>query len=690
MKSRRPTEQVRATSFRVPEHMRKRIRQTHYPQAVDWRAALTVGVLVLGASLAWFARHTPLAAAIDPSSPPQYEVIVLKDVMVPMRDGVKLACDIYWPALNAKPAEGRFPAILERTPYGKAGVESWARFFVPRGYVAIGQDVRGRYNSEGTWRPFRDDGHDGYDTAQWIGEQPWSDRGIGTVGTSYPGGMQHALALANPPYLKTMIPADAMSDFGRYGVRHNGAFELRWMNWIFNIGGPNGSRAARNPETRQALVKLGEQVREYARGLPLRAGSTPLKLIPEYESWLVEALAHGDYDDFWKNAGADVVEHVAEYKDIPVYHMGGWYDSWGSQVANLNYVTLSQNKKSLQRLIMGPWTHGGRSHSYAGEAEFGPEAALDFEQLELRWFDHWLKGIDNGVDREPHVRIFVMGGGDAHRTPEGRIFVGGHWRDELQWPLERTVATPYYLHANGSLSPERPASETPTTYEFDPRHPVPTLGGNISSHNAPPTHHNSIERPGDSENLMEQGAYDQRCRPEIWTCEDTRPLSARSDVLVFQTEPLDQDLEVTGRLVVKLWASSSAPDTDFTAKLIDVYPPNPDFPAGVDLNIGDSIVRARYRASLEHAQLMQPGEVSPFTIEMYPTSLVFQKGHRIRLDISSSNFPRFDVNPNTGEPLNGNRRWAIAVNTAYHDAQHPSHILLPIIPRPSSTPSHGR
>jgi putative CocE/NonD family hydrolase len=636
-------------------------------------AALLVAVV---ATLALFAQQTPAS-----QGEPKYDVVVFKDVMITMRDGVKLACDIYCPAVNGKAVEGKFPVILERTPYGKDTSEYWAKFFVPRGYIAVGQDIRGRFGSEGLWRPFRDDGNDGYDTLKWIGEQPWSDGGVGTVGTSYPGGTQHALALANPPYLKAMIPADAMSNFGRYGVRHNGAFEMRWMNWIFNIGGPDGSHAARNPETRKALLMLGEQVREYAKSMPLRPGTSPLKLNPEYESWLIEAMSHGDYDDFWKNAGADVVEHVAEYKDIPVYHLDGWYDSWGTQVANLNYVTLSKNKKSLQRLIMGPWTHGGRTRSYAGEAEFGPDAAIDFNQFQLRWFDRWLKGTDNGVDRELPVRIFVMGGGDAHKTPEGRIFVGGHWRDEHEWPLARTTVTPYYLHANGVLSPQKPANEAPKVYEFDPHHPVPTLGGNISSHNAPTSHHNSIERPGDSENLMEQGAYDQRCRPEIWTCDDTSPLSARNGVLVFQTEPLDHDIEVTGRLIVKLWASSSAVDTDFTAKLIDVYPPNKDFPAGVDLNVGDSIVRARYRNSLEHAEFMKPGEAYPFTIEMYPTSLVFQKGHRIRVDISSSNFPRFDVNPNTGEPLNDNRRWAIAVNTVYDDAQHPSQILLPVIPK---------
>jgi putative CocE/NonD family hydrolase len=647
-------------------------------------ACCAITLLLAGTATLWlfgqqtFGQQTPAPA---PLSEPKYDVTVLKDVMIPMRDGVKLACDIYRPALNGKAVEGKFPVILERTPYGKDDSEDWERFFAHRGYVAIAQDIRGRFNSGGVWRPFRDDGDDGYDTAKWIGEQPWSDGGIGTVGTSYPGGMQHALALSNPPYLKAMIPADAMSDFGRYGVRHNGAFEMRWLNWILNIGGPNGSRAARNPETRQALLKLGEQVREYAKAMPLRSGTSPLHLNPEYESWLIEAMSHGDYDAFWKNAGADVVEHVAEYKDIPVYHLGGWYDSWGTQVANLNYVTLSKNKKSLQRLIMGPWTHGGRTESHAGEAEFGPEAAIDFDQFQLRWFDRWLKGTENGVDREPPVRIFVMGGGDAHKTREGRIFVGGYWREEHEWPLARAVVTPYYLHANGVLSPQKPASEAPGVYEFDPQHPVPTLGGNISSHNEPPSHHNSIERPGDSENFMEQGAYDQRCRPELWICDDARPLSARNDVLVFQTEPLDHDMEVTGRLIVKLWASSSAVDTDFTAKLVDVYPPNQDFPAGVDLNVGDSIVRARYRNSLEHAELMKPGEAYPFTIEMYPTSLVFQKGHRIRLDISSSNFPRFDVNPNTGEPLNDNRRSAVAVNTIYEDAQHPSQILLPLIPK---------
>jgi putative CocE/NonD family hydrolase len=632
--------------------------------------ACRLSLVVVAIFLFCGAPASPRTAQPVAESP---DIVVTKNIMVPMRDGVRLATDVYRPAKNGVALEGRFPVILERTPYNKDGAQNWARYFVAHGYVAVAQDVRGRYASEGRWQPMRDDVRDGYDTVKWIGEQPWCDGGVGTVGTSYPGGTQHALALSNPPYLKALVPVDAMSNFGRYGIRHNGAFELRWFNWVLTLGNAVGTRnaeaaakrAASTPAAVPALLEMGAMVREYARSLPLRPGLTPLRFAPDYEAWLVEAMRHGDYDAFWKDHGSSVVDHLAEYKDVPVLHITGWYDSWGTQVANLNYVELRRTKKSLQKLIIGPWTHGGQTRSNAGEAEFGPEAAIAFNELRLRWFDRWLKGIDNGIDREPPVRLFVMGGGDAHKTPEGRVFVGGRWRDEQEWPLARAQATPYYLHAGGGLSPERPVGAAePTRFLFDPRHPVPTIGGNVSSEGT----------------LMFRGAADQRCRPEFWLCEDRKPLSARNDVLVFQTPPLDRDMEVTGRLVVKLWAASSAPDTDFTAKLVDVYPPNADFPAGLDLNVADSIVRARYRNGLEKAELMVPGRVYEFTIEMYPTALVFQKGHRIRLDISSSNFPRFDVNPNTGEPLNDHRRWAIAENAVYHDAAHPSHIVLPVVP----------
>lgn len=601
-----------------------------------------------------------------------YGVALTSNQMVVMRDGVRLATDIYRPTLKGAVVDGKFPVILERTPYNKEALSVAASHYVPRGYIVVAQDVRGRYKSEGHWFPIRDDPNDGFDTATWIGKQSWFDGNIGTMGTSYGGATQHALAIANAPYIKAMVPRNAMSDFGRYGVRHNGAFELRFFNWVLTLGNAAGSpnqteateRAAMDPAAAPALAEMGSHVRDYARALPLRAGDTPLKFAPDYESWLIEAMSHGDYDKFWKDSGSSVIDHLAEYKDVPEYHTTGWYDSWGTQVANLNYVELRKSKKSLQRLIIGPWIHSAENRDFAGQAQFTPDAALDLWAFHLRWFDHWLKNIDNGVDREPPVRIYVMGGGDAHRTPEGRLFVGGHWRDEQEWPLARTQPTSYYLHAGGVLAPNQPAADPPIKYLFDPHNPVPTLGGNVSSQGT----------------LMFQGAADQRCTPDFWLCHDSNPLSARNDVLVFQTPALQSDMEVTGRLIVKLWASSNSLDTDFTAKLIDVYPPNSGFPSGVDLNIADSIVRARYRNGFGKAELMKPGQPYEFTIEMYPTSLVFKAGHRIRLDISSSNFPRFDINPNTGEPLNNNRRSQVAENTVYMDAKHPSHIILPGIP----------
>lgn len=592
--------------------------------------------------------------------------------MVPMRDGTRLATDIYLPSRSVTPVEGRFPVILTRTPYGKGtGAESMAQAFVPFGYAFVIQDVRGRYKSEGHWFPIRDDPSDGFDTAQWIGAQPWSNQSIGTIGTSYSGATQHALAIANAPYVKAMIPRNAMSDFGLYGVRHHGAFEVRWMNWVMTMGNASDTplamvaalRAAADPASAPALFEMGQNVRQYALSLPLRPGTTPLKFAPDYESWLVEAMRHGAYDKFWKDSGSSVVDHLAEYKDIPVYHVTGWYDSWGTQVANMNYVSLKRTKKSLQRLIVGPWIHSQEQLSYAGEAQFTADASLDLGTFQRRWFDRWLKGVDNGVDREPPVRIYVMGGGDAHKTPEGRLFVGGHWREENEWPLARANYIPYFLHSGGVLAPDKPGEEAPTTYLFDPRNPVPTLGGNVSSQGK----------------LMFQGAADQRDRTDFWLTSDTKPLSARNDILVYQTPPLGHDIEVTGPLVVKLWASSSARDTDFTVKLVDVYPPSSDFPAGVDLNIADGIVRARYRNNLDHEELLEPGKPYEYTIEMYPTSLLFKRGHRIRLDVSSSNFPRFDVNPNTGEPMGDNRRWQTAENTIYTDASHPSDLLLPVI-----------
>jgi len=338
-----------------------------------------------------------------------------------------------------------------RTPYNKVDrAAAFAPYFVSHGYVVAVQDVRGRYRSEGHWQLLGDDVNDGYDTTKWLGQQPWSDGGIGTVGTSYEGGVQHALGIGNAPYVKAMIPLFAVSDVGQYGIRHNGAFELRFFNWVFSMGDPSGTpnvvaatRAASDPAAAPALADLVNHVSEYLAQLPLRSGTTPLKLAPDYEKWLIEAMSHGDDDQYWKDSGTSVVDHLAEYKDVPVYHVTGWYDSWALPVANLNYVGLRASKKNLQRLIVGPWTHSRPDISYAGDAQFTPDAAIDLNPFQLRWFDRWLKALDNGVDRESPVRIYVMGGGDGHKTSEGRIFVGGHWRDEQEWPPARAKATPY-------------------------------------------------------------------------------------------------------------------------------------------------------------------------------------------------------------------------------------------------------
>lgn len=587
------------------------------------------------------------------------------DVMIAMRDGVKLATDVYLPP-NAKENE-KFPVILIRTPYNKAAVNRGAiRYFPANGYAVVMQDVRGRYNSEGVWRFLNDDDKDGFDTCEWVAKQSWANQKIGMYGGSYEGGTQHAIALANSPYLKAIAPIDAVANMGYAGMRYNGAFELRFWNWIFFLGLP-GSKEARDPKVKAMFDELAKDRKLYLPHLPLRRGTTPLKFAPDYEAWLVDAMKYGANDERWNHI--NIIDNAARYKDVPVYLIGGWYDSWTGNTTS-NYIALTKANKKNIYLIMGPWTHGGQSRSVHGQVNFGSSAAIPNTMDWLRtWYDHWLKDVDNAVGKqEPfasRVRIFVMGTGDGTKDTNGRLNHGGYWRDEKEFPLARTKYTNYYLQKDGTLSTNAPtANNASTTYTFDPNNPVPTIGGNVSSHN----------------DLLLQGGYDQRGNPQVWNFTQPVPLSARRDVLVFQTEPLKEDVEVTGELNITLYASSSAVDTDFTAKLIDVYPSSADFPAGFDLGISDGILRARFRDSLKVEKMMLPNQIYKFTIKIYPTSNVFKKGHRIRLDISSSNFPRFDVNPNTGEPLNDNRRMITADNTIYFDRTRPSHIILPIIP----------
>jgi putative CocE/NonD family hydrolase len=351
--------------------------------------------------------------------------------------------------------------------------------------------------------------------------------------------------------------------------------------------------------------------------------------------------------------------------------MSGWYDPYVPTALG-NFRAMKALKRSTMRLIMGPWMHGDRCRSYSGDVDFGAAATLDGNVAEhwrayrLRWFDHWLKGVDNGVDREPAVRVFLMGGGSERRNADGRMDHGGCWIAGDDWPLPQTRFVPYYLHGDGCLSTEPPpANASPLSYDYDPDDPVPTIGGALTS-----------GRP-----VFDGGAFDQREDERFYGCKRPGlPLAARRDVLVFETPPLTEDVAVVGPITIMLHVSSNCIDTDFTAKLIDVHPGNPDYPQGYAMNLSDGILRCRYRNSWEQAQWMTPGAVYEIEIEPYATSNIFKSGHRIRLDISSSNFPRYDVNTNTGEPEGRARRKQIAVNTVYVDRERASHVVLPIVP----------
>ncbi len=616
-------------------------------------------------------------------------VVVLEDLLVPMRDGVLLALDVYRPAREGIPENDPLPAVLERTPYGKREVEraSRARFFARHGYVAVVQDCRGCFSSDGQLYFLRDEPFDGHDTVEWLARQPWCNGKVGTYGTSYAAWTQLSMATQNPPHLACMVPNMGGWNAHTSTVRQGGAMELRFMAWAFWHAALNLNRdLKRDPGVNEALNQA--DVRKWLERMPIRKGETELALVANYERWLFDVFWTGDYEDYWKQPGLGIEEHLESFADVPTLLCGGWYDSYTRATLDA-YKALSRTKRGPIHLWMGPWTHGTYTTelTYAGDVDFGTAAALEsFDRLHLRWFDRWLKGKKNDIDREDTIKIFVMGGGTGNKSPAGRLDHGGHWRSEQSWPLRSACFTPYYLHAEGLLSPESPAVDgSHTRYQFDPNHPVPTIGGNFSSldylKSFPPlTKLDQVPGFLRREPVTPNGGFDQREDAKFFGSRAPyQPLSSRPDVLVFQIAPLEEEMEITGPLQVRIWASSSAVDTDFTAKLIDVYPPSTDYPEGYALNLSDSIIRARYRASRAEAHVMTPGEIYEFTITLYPTSNLFKIGHRIRLDISSSNFPRFDVNPNTGEPLGREWQKVIAENIIYHDREHPSHIALPII-----------
>jgi putative CocE/NonD family hydrolase len=624
------------------------------------------------------------AAGTLPAPGDGFDMVATSDVMAPMRDGVRLATDIYRPARNGRAIGGRFPVILERTPYGKTipsrseinvgdptpkSRAEVARYFVSRGYVVVYQDCRGRYGSEGAFVKYLADGADGYDTCAWLVAQPWCDGKIGTMGLSYAAHTQAALACANPPGVAAMfLDSGGFSNAYQDGIRQGGAFELKQVTWA--VAAAAESPAVRADPLRVRALKAVDLRAWFAR-MPWKRGHSPLSAAPDYEAYVYDQWEHGSFGPFWRQLGIYAEGYREQFSDAPMVFMSSWYDPYPRSATD-NYVALSRRKKGPVSLILGPWTHGDRTLTYAGDVDFGPAAtvdgnlAADFLALRLAFFDRWLKPAPRDASEGPRVRLFVMGGGSGRRNAAGRMDHGGRWRAERDWPVPGAVMTAFHLHGDGALSIEPPPTDAaPLSYSFDPDHPTPSIGGTITS-GAP---------------VMQGGAYDQREGPRFFgSREPYLPLAARPDVLVFETAPLEEAIEVTGAIEAELWIASDRSDTDFTIKLIDVYPPNDDYPEGFAMNVTDGIMRARYRNSWERPERLAPGEPVRLRVSAFPTSNLFARGHRIRLDVSSSNFPHFDVNPNTGAPEGTGLARQIAINTVFVDRDHASQVILPIVP----------
>ncbi|MET0532804.1 MAG: CocE/NonD family hydrolase [Steroidobacter sp.] len=599
-------------------------------------------------------------------------VTVERDVMVKMRDGVHLATDIYHPGSSS---QQRFPAILERTPYGKsqAGIRhasaAIARMLASHGYVVVHQDTRGRGKSEGAYVKYLSDAADGFDCCGWIVSQPWSNGKIGAQGLSYGAHTVAALASAGAPGIAALfLDSGGFANAYQGGIRQGGAFELKQVTWAYNLAFESPELVA-DPAKTAALKAVDLKV--WFAKLPWSRGHSPLSLVPEYEDYVFDQWEAGTFDDYWKQPGIYAEGYYDKFSDAPMTWMSSWYDPY-PRTATTNYIALSKLKRGPHRLILGPWTHGNNHQTFAGDVDFGAAATLagniatDLTTLRKRWFDRHLKGERNGVDDEPAVRIFVMGGGSGRRNSEGRLDHGGKWRSEPSWPLPGTRTTRYFMTMDGGLVEAQPkARDAKRVFRYDPRHPVPTIGGTVTS----------------GQPLMVGGAFDQREAPQFYGSEQSgRALADRPDVLVFQTEPLASDVEITGAIEADLWIASDCLDTDFTIKLLDVYPPSQDYPQGYAMNLTDGILRCRYRDSWERPTTLEPGKPYKIRVSAFPTSNLFKAGHRIRLDISSSNFPHFDINPNTGEPEGRWRQMRVATNTVFVDARHPSSVVLPVIP----------
>ena len=576
-------------------------------------------------------------------SKPEYETVFEKNLEIPMRDGTILRADVTRPK-----AEGEFPVLIERTPYNKDGASENAvgspQFFGQRGYAVVVQDVRGRFASDGEFYPFIDDGagvnQDGYDTIEWLASQSWCDGNVGMIGGSYSGATQYRASLSRPPHLRALFVRESSADYHREWVYRDGAFEHGFSTyWAHAVTAGNIEHLVEEEDLdrqKKMLSKVGEEMDDWLAKLPVY----PCSFLEGLSDWHNVWLNHPEAGPYWEEFN---IEPYHDQVETPTYHQGAWFDIFLAGTLK-NYMGMkararTEQARRSQKLIIGPWIHGSPNinKQVVGEFDFGPKAAKDFNEMRLPWFDHWLKGVDSGGMEEPPVRIFVMGRNE--------------WRDEQDWPLPDTVYTNYHLrdgHSgsidslnDGVLSADAPSdSENADTFRYDPEEPVPNLGGNTL---------------GISDGVIDQRPVDEIC-------------------LTYTTEPLDDELEVTGPVKAILYGSSSAPDTDWVVRLTDVHPD------GYSRPVCDGILRARYRESFEHPKLMVPGEVYRFEVDLWATSNVFLPGHRIRVVVTSSSFPRFDRNLNTGGPIHKEAVGQVAENSIKHTSSYPSHIVLPVIP----------
>ncbi len=624
------------------------------------------------------------------------------NVMVPMRDGVRLATDIYYPAKDdGARQKGAWPAVLVRTSCNKT-LSEWEGVpphYTSNGYVFILQDLRSRHKSEGDGRYYHTcnpwEGDDGYDTVEWIAAQPWCNDIVGMIGSSHRAIVQTQAALHRPPHLAAICPEQGPTNIYLHEAREGGAMALHMYTAIYNHALEAQEIRDNKDAVRSMAVGLLD-ASKWLQKMPFVPGEIPLSAAPHLEETFFNYYYRGEYDEWWSQECNDQTPYWDRHADIPCFITGGWFDPFIDASTGYFEAMRTRNEKP-SRLTIGPWGHGTmrRDTTALGDVEFGPDAKWAYpkhSEIRVRWFDRWLKGEINGVDHDAPVEIFVMGGGSGRKTPSGLLDHGGHWRTEQEWPIARTKSRIMYMTPDLGLTERAPAPKTDSlTFRFDPKHPVPTAGGSMA-------HLCEILEPergldyvpdfGDRDKyygnhgrqIVPWGPIDQvESEWMIGIGAPYRPLANRPDVLSFQTDPLEEDMEITGQVRIKLWVSSSATDTDFTAKLVDVYPANDDYPNGYAMNLSDTVLRMRYRNSWTRPEMMEAGEIYPIGIVLPCTSNLFQKHHRIRVDISSSNFPRLDVNPNTGEPVGRHTQMVSADNTVYLDAERPSHIVIPHI-----------